>query len=103
MSVPFNLGSTFYGGQGVNFRGLTTLVGLVNEPENQRNEKCYKHRPEQQREQHAEETTPYYAAAHHPASTECRDEQQDDDRPGHNPKEYLQAVAHALAHLLSYR
>jgi hypothetical protein len=31
--------------------------------------------------QHAEEAT-----AHHPASTECRDEQQDKDRSGQNPK-----------------
>jgi hypothetical protein len=50
MSVPFNLGSTFYGGQGVSFRGLTTLLGLVKDPEKKRNEKGYKHRPEQHRE-----------------------------------------------------
>src|SRR5215207_10009492 len=91
MSVPFNLGSTFCGGQGVSFRGLTTLLGLVNDPENQRNEKGYKHRPEQQREQYAKEAT-----AHHPASTECRNEQQYDDRPDQSSKEYLQAVAHGL-------
>src|SRR5215208_5552888 len=103
MSVPFNLGSTFCGGLGVCFRGLTTLLGLVNDPENQRNEKGYKHRPEQQREQYAEEATAHHGAAHHrahtahhPASTECRNEQQYDDRPNQSSKEYLQAVAHGL-------
>src|SRR5215207_2534523 len=109
MSVPFNLGSTFCGGLGVCFRGLTTLLALVNDPENQRNEKGYKHRPEQQREQHAEEATAHHRAAHHlshaahhAATTQCRDEQQDDDRPDQNPKEYLQAVAHGLTRLLLY-
>src|SRR5918994_5383849 len=103
MSVPFSLSSTFYGGQGVSFRGLTTLLGLVNDPENQRNEKGYKHRPEQQHEQYAEETTAHHGAthhrahaAHHAASTEDRDEQQDDNRPDKSSKEYLQAVAHDL-------
>src|SRR5215207_2224644 len=93
MSVPFNLGSTICGGQGVSFRGLTTLLGLVNDPENQRNEKGYKHRPERQREQYAEEATAHHAAAHHrahtahhPASTECRNEQQYDDRPTRAPR-----------------
>src|SRR5215203_4844953 len=96
MSVPFSLSSTFYGGQGVSFRGLTTLLGLVNDPENQRNEKGYKHCPEQQREQYAKETTAHHPAAHHRASTECRNEQQYDDRPNQSSKEYLQAVAHGL-------
>jgi hypothetical protein len=91
MSVPFSLSSTFYGGQGVSFRGLTTLLGLVNDPENQRNEKGYKHRPEKQREQYAEEAT-----AHHRTPAEDRAEQQNDDRPGQRSNEYLQAVAHGL-------
>src|SRR5215204_1657262 len=91
MPVSFNLGSTICGGQGVSFRGLTTLLGLVNDPENQRNEKGYKHRPERQREQYAEEAT-----AHHAASTECRNEQRYDDCPDQSSKEYLQAVAHGL-------
>ena len=89
--MSFNIGSTFYGGQGVSFRGLTTLLSLVNDPENNRNEKGYKNRPEQQREQYAEQAT-----AHHAASTESRNEQQYDDRPDQSSKEYLQAVAHGL-------
>src|SRR5215203_5159615 len=100
MPVSFNIGSTFYGGQGVSFRGLTTLLSLVNDPENNRNEKGYKNRPEQQREQYAEQATAHHAAAHHrahaAASTESRNEQQYDDRPDQSSKEYLQAVAHGL-------
>jgi hypothetical protein len=46
MSVPFNTGSTFYGGLALSSLGLTALLGLVDDPENQRNEKSYKHRPE---------------------------------------------------------
>src|SRR5215208_7866098 len=110
MSVPFSLSSTFYGGQEVSFRGLTTLLGLVNDPENQRNEKGYKNRPEQQREQYAEQTTAHHGAAHHrahtvhlPASTECRNKHQDDDRPDKSSKEYLQAVAHDLLLIPSQR
>src|SRR5215203_3693232 len=103
MPVSFNIGSTFYGGQGVSFRGLTPLLSLVNDPENNRNEKGYKNRPEQQREQYAEQATAHHAAAHHrahaahhAASTESRNEQQYDDRPDQSSKEYLQAVAHGL-------
>src|SRR5215213_4981076 len=103
MSVPFDMGNTFYVGQGVGFEGLTALLGLVNDPENQRNEQGYKRRLEQQREQQAQEAASHHGtthhrahAAHHAASTEGRNEQQDDDRPDQDPEEYFQTVAHGL-------
>ncbi len=58
MSVSFNLGSTFYGEQEVSFRALTAVLVLVKDPGKQSDEKGYKKRPEQQREQYAEEATP---------------------------------------------
>jgi anti-sigma factor RsiW len=90
--------STFYGVQRVYLPGLAMLLALVKDPDSQRNEKSYKHCPEQQREQYAKQAITHHAAAHHRAyaahhatSTECRNEQQDDDRPSQNPTEYLQA------------
>src|SRR5215208_2356529 len=88
---------------GSQFPGANDAAEFGNDPENNRNEKGYKNRQEQQREQYAEQATAHHAAAHHrahaahhAASTESRNEQQYDDRPDQSSKEYLQAVAHGL-------
>src|SRR5215208_1850951 len=92
---------------GSQFPGANDAAEFGNDPENNRNEKGYKNRQEQQREQYAEQATAHHAAAHHrahaahhAASTESRNEQQYDDRPDQSSKEYLQAVAHGLLTLL---
>src|SRR5215203_5594828 len=99
MPMPLDTGCTSYVERGVGSRGLTALLGLVDDPDYQRDEQDYKRHPEQQHEQHAEEATAHHGTAHHrahAAPAKNRTEQQDDDRPDQSPEEYLQAVAHGL-------